>query len=77
MFQQNKITFFGFKSGDADFNDVTSALGTQLSDRTGLNDATFGGLYRKFDKNLSGKITAVGTPDSFQYSVMEDPLLMV
>ena len=44
--RQNKITFYGFKDGDADFNDVTSGIGpTSQTTGTGLNDATFGGVY--------------------------------
>ena len=68
--RQNKITFFGFKSGDADFNDVTSGIGpTTQATGTGLNDATFGGVYTGGStKTYQVKITAVGTPDSFQYS---------
>jgi len=68
--RQNKITFYGFKSGDADFNDVTSGIGpTTQATGTGLNDATFGGSYTgSSTKTYQVKITAVGTPDSFQYS---------
>ena len=68
--RQNKITFYGFKSGDADFNDVTSGIGpTTQATGTGLNDATFGGVYTGgATKTYQVKITAVGTPDSFQYS---------
>ena len=33
--RQNKITFFGFKSGDADFNDVTSGVGPTTHYKTG------------------------------------------
>ena len=68
--RQNKITFYGFKSGDADFNDVTSGIGpTTQATGTGLNDATFGGVYTGGStKTYQVKITAVGTPDSFQYS---------
>ena len=43
--RQNKITFYGFKDGDADFNDVTSGIGpTSQTTGTGLNDAAFGGV---------------------------------
>ena len=49
--RQNKITFFGFKDGDADFNDVTSGIGPtshfNSSDGagTGLNDDKIGAVY--------------------------------
>ena len=68
--RQNKITFYGFKDGDADFNDVTSGIGpTSQTTGTGLNDATFGGVYSGGStKTYAVKITATGTPDSFQYS---------
>ena len=68
--RQNKITFYGFKDGDADFNDVTSGIGpTSQTTGTGLNDATFGGVYSGAStKTYAVKITATGTPDSFQYS---------
>ena len=68
--RQNKITFYGFKSGDADFNDVTSGIGpTTQETGTGLNDATFGGVFTGGGtKTYQVKITATGTPDSFQYS---------
>ena len=73
--RQNKITFFGFKDGDADFNDVTSGIGPtthfNASDGagTGLNDVTIGGVYTgSTTKNYRIKITAAGTPDTFQWS---------
>ncbi len=68
--RQNKITFYGFKNSDNDFNDVTSGVGpTTQTTGTGLNDATFGGVYSGGStKTYAVKITAVGTPDSFQYS---------
>ena len=34
--RQNKITFYGFKNGDADFNDVTSGIGP-TSQQTGTD----------------------------------------
>lgn len=73
--RQNKITFFGFKDGDADFNDVTSGIGPtshfNSSDGagTGLNDVTIGGVYTgSSTKNYRIKITSIGTPDTFQWS---------
>ncbi len=73
--RQNKITFFGFKDGDADFNDVTSGVGptTHLNASdgagVGLNDATIGGVYTgSTTKTFRVKITATGTPDSYQFS---------
>jgi len=68
--RQNKITFYGFKDGENDFNDVTSGVGptTQVTG-SGLNDATFGGTYTGAStKNYRVKVTATGTPDSFKYS---------
>lgn len=67
--RQNKITFFGFKDGDADFNDVTSGVGPTTHNGVGLNDATYGGTYTgSTTKTFRVKITSVGTPDTFQYS---------
>ena len=68
--RQNKITFFGFKSGDADYHDVTSGVGpTTHQTGSGLNDATFGGVYTgSGTKTYQVKITATGTPDSFKFS---------
>ena len=67
--RQNKITFFGFKSGDADFNDVTSGIGPTTHNGVGLNDVTIGGAYTgSTTKTFRVKITSVGTPDTFQWS---------
>ena len=68
--RQNKITFYGFKDGENDFNDVTNGIGpTSQVTGTGLNDATFGGTYTGGStNNYRVKVTATGTPDSFQYS---------
>jgi hypothetical protein len=73
--RQNKITFLGFKSGDADFNDVTSGVGPTTHYKTGggggegLNDVTIGGTYTGSSSIVYHvKITSTGTPDAFQYS---------
>lgn len=69
--RQNKITFFGFKNGENDFNDVTNGIGptSKVTGSVGLNDATFGGVYTgSSTKTYRVKVTATGTPDSFQYS---------
>ena len=69
--RQNKITFFGFKNGENDFNDVTNGIGptSRVVGSSGLNDATFGGVYTgSTTKTYRVKVTATGTPDSFRYS---------
>jgi hypothetical protein len=74
--RQNKITFMGFKAGDADFNDVTSGIGPtthlQASDDgagTGLNDVTIGGVYTETASAVYRvKIITAAVPDTFQYS---------
>lgn len=65
----NKITFLGFKDGDADFNDVTNGIGPISHSGSGLNDAEFHGVYvGSSTKTFRVKITSVGTPDTFQWS---------
>ena len=69
--RQNKITFFGFKDGENDFNDVTNGVGptSKVTGSIGLNDATFGGVYTgSSTKTYRVKVTSVGTPDTFRYS---------
>ena len=36
--RSNTIKFFGFKSGDADFNDVTNGMSSISHNGVGLND---------------------------------------
>ena len=73
--RSNKITFYGFKSGDADFNDVTSGVGPTTHYKTGggagegLNDVTIGGTYTGSSSVVYRvKITGTGTPDTYQFS---------
>jgi hypothetical protein len=67
--RQNKITFFGFKDGDADFNDVTTGVGPTSHTGTGLNDVTIGGTYvGSTTKTYRIKIMTAGTPDTYQWS---------
>lgn len=67
--RSNKITFLGFKDGDADFNDVTNGIGPISHSGSGLNDAEFHGVYvGSSTKTFRVKITSVGTPDTFQWS---------
>ena len=67
--RSNTIKFFGFKSGDADFNDVTNGMSSISHNGVGLNDAQFHGAYSgSTTKTFRVKITSTGTPDAFQWS---------
>ena len=73
--RQNKITFMGFKAGDADFNDVTSGIGpithynSSAAAGAGLSDVTIGGVYTGSTTLVYHvKIATAASPDTFQYS---------
>jgi len=74
--RQNKITFMGFKAGDADFNDVTSGVGPVTHYNSadaagaGLDDITIGGAYTgTTTQTVRVKIATAASPDTFQWSI--------
>ena len=73
--RNNAISFLGFKTGQNDFNDVTSGVGPTTHYKNGggagegLNDVTIGGVYAGSSSIVyQVMITQTGTPDEFQFS---------
>ena len=63
------ITFDGFSNTEIDANDVMSGINSTSFTGSGLNDATFGGVYNGSGaKTFSVRINQLGTPDTFEYS---------
>ena len=63
------ITFDGFSNTEIDANDVMSGINSTSFSGSGLNDATYGGVYNGAGaKTFSVRINQLGTPDTFEYS---------
>ena len=63
------ITFDGFSNTEIDANDVMSGINSTSFSGSGLNDATYGGVYNGSGaKTFSVRINQTGTPDTFEYS---------
>jgi len=63
------ITFDGFANTENDANDVMSGINSTSFTGSGLNDATYGGVYNGSGaKTFSVRIKSAGTPDTFEYS---------
>lgn len=63
------ITFDGFANTENDANDALSGINSTTFTGSGLNDATYGGVYNGSGaKTFSVRINQTGTPDTFEYS---------